>query len=172
MKSQLLKNTSLAALLVSFLVLQPGRVLAATTSTTIAVTNGVINFGAFIVLTGCANCTISISPTGVRSVTGAILLSNINAGSPATFSVTQTCDQSGPAPKCNGFTQGAVATAVLPAGGVNMTLSAFTFSPALPLTGSPPSITGAVSVGATLTIPSRGTAGTFSGGGFTFTTTP
>ena len=172
MNFQLVKRTFLAALLVCFFTLQPGHVLAATTGTTIAVTSSVINFGAFIVQSACSGCSITISPTGVRSVVGAILLSNTNNGSAATFSVTQGCNNSGQAPKCSGFTQSALATAVLPAGNVNATLSAFTFSPAVPITGSPPSLVGSVSVGATLTFPSRGTAGTFSGGSFTFTTTP
>lgn len=172
MNFQLAKSTSLAVLLVCFYTLQPGRVLATTTSTTIAVTNGAINFGAFVVLPGCSACTVTISSTGVRSSTGAILLSNTNNGGAATFSVTQTCSNSGGAPKCNGFAQSAAASAILLAGGVNMTLSAFTFSPALPLTGAPPTLTGPVSVGATLTIPSQGAAGTYSGGGFTFTTSP
>ena len=170
MKSQLLKSTSLAALLVCFYTLQPGRVLAATTSTTITGA-GVISFGAFVVLPGCSGCSITISPTGVRTVIGAILLSNTNVGSPATFTVSRTCDNGGQNPKCS-FATTAVATAVLPAGGVNMSLSAFTFTPVLdgnpPLTNSPSQM----SVGATLTIPSQGAAGTFSGGGFTFTTTP
>ena len=169
MNFQLLKRTPLAALLVCFYTLQPGHVLAATNSTTIAVTSSVINFGAFIVLAGCANCSITISPTGVRSVVGAILLSNVNVGSAATFSVTQNCQ--GGNPKCTGYIPTAVATAILPAGGVNMTLSAFTFNPPAGPTGAI-GLVNTLSVGATLTIPSQGAAGTFSGGGFTLTTTP
>ena len=172
MNLRLLKNTPVSALLVFFYALLPGHVLAATTAVTIApISGGVINFGSFAVLAGCSNCSITISPAGARSVSGAIVLTSANAGSPATFSVTQTTCPSGN-PKCSGFLpQSVTAPAVLPAGGVNMTLSAFTFSPTVPQTGAQGLVT-VVSVGATLTIPSRGTAGTFSGGGFTYTTTP
>ena len=169
MNLQPLKSASRVALLACFCTLPPGYVLAATNSTTIAVTSSVINFGAFIVLAGCANCSITISPTGVRSVAGAILLSNVNAGSAATFSVTQNCQ--GGNPKCTGYTPTAVATAILPAGGVNMTLSAFTFNPPAGPTGAA-GLVNTLAVGATLTIPSQGAAGTFNGGGFTLTTSP
>ena len=52
-----------------------------------------------------------------------------------------------------------------------MALSAFTFNPPAGPTGAT-GLVNTLSVGATLTIPSQGAAGTFSGGGFTLTTTP
>ena len=91
------------------------------------------------------------------------MLSNVNPGSAATFSVTQVCNGGG----CTAYTTTAAATAALPAGGVSMTLATFTFSQ-----GALVGTVNTLSVGATLTIPNQGTAGTFSGGGFTVTTTP
>ena len=166
MDFQLFKNTTTVSLFVCFCALQPSQVLGRTTSTTIAVTSGVINFGSFAVLPGCANCSITISPAGARRAVGAIVLSNVNPGSAATFSVTQTCNNANPS-GCSVYTAAAAATAALPAGGVAMTLGTFTLSQ-----GALVGTVNTLSVGATLTIPNQGTAGTFSGGGFTVTTTP
>ena len=167
---QTLKSTTIATLLVCFCVLQPGQVRAATTAVTITPISGAINFGSFAVLATCSPCTITIGPTGNRSASAGIVLSSSGPGSAATFTVAQTTCPSGN-PKCTGYTVSAAAASALSAGGVNMTLGAFTFSPTTGPTGAA-GVSNTLSVGATLTIPSRGTAGTFSGGGFTLTTTP
>lgn len=171
MNLRLLENTLISALLVFFYALLPGHVLAATTAVTIAVTSGAINFGSFSVLAGCSNCSITVSPAGVRTVSGAIVLTSAGAGSPATFTVTQSAC-TGANPKCTGYTTAVASPVVFSAGGVNMSLGAFTFSQAAPLTGTNSPVVNTLKVGATLTIPSRPTAGTFSGWGFTLTTTP
>lgn len=142
---------------------QPGSAFAVTQSTAV-VSGGVVNFGSFAVLPGCANCSITITAAGVRSVVGAVILSSANNGSPATFQVTQTCNGGG----CTTYSATAVATAALSGGGVAMTLGTFTFAQ-----GTVAAKVNTLSVGATLTIPSKPTsAGTFSGGGFTVTTSP
>lgn len=152
-----------AAVLVCFCALQPTQVLAKTTSTTIPATSGVIDFGSFAVLPGCANCSVTISATGVRTASGAIVLTSASTGSVAKFSVTQTCNGGG----CTGYTATGAATAPLPAGGIAMTLGTFTFAQDTAVAG-----VNTLSVGATLTIPGQGSAGTFSGGAFSVTTTP
>jgi hypothetical protein len=152
-----------AALLVCFCALQSSQILARTTSTTIPATPGVIDFGSFAVLPGCANCSVTISATGVRTASGAIVLTSASTGSVAKFSVTQTCSGGG----CTVYTASGVANASLPAGGVAMTLGSFTFAQ-----GTVVAKVNTLSVGATLTIPRQGSAGTFSGGAFTVTTTP
>ena len=171
MNFQLLKSTPLAALLVCFWVLQPGQVLARTTKIVITATSGVINFGSFSVLASCSNCSITISPAGVRSVIGGIVLSNLASSSAATFSVAQTCNPGTPS-GCEGYTPVLAATAALPAGGVSMTLGTFTSLQSGGTGNNVSAFTNILSVGATLTIPSQGAAGTFGGGGFTVTTNP
>ena len=167
---QMFKSAAAAILLACFCVLQPCQVWAATTAVTIAPISGVINFGSFTVLATCSSCTITISPGGGRTASAGILLSNSSPFSAATFTVTQTTCPSGN-PKCTGYAVAAAATSALSVGGVNMTLGAFTFNPTVAPTGSAP-LSNTLSVGATLTIPTRPTAGTSSGGGFTLTTTP
>ena len=166
-----LKSTTLVSLFTSFCALQPGQVVAATTAVTITPATGAsINFGSFAVLGTCVNCTITISPTGARSASAGIVLSNSGVGSAATFTVTQTTC-TGPAPKCNGYTILGTSPSPLVAGGVSMTLGAFTFNPTVGPTGAP-GVVNTLSVGATLTIPSKPTAGAFPVGNFTVTTTP
>lgn len=142
--------------------LQPSVALAITQSTAV-VSGGVINFGAFSVLPGCVNCKVIISAAGIRSVVGAVVLSSSNTGSAATFRVTQTCNGGG----CTTYSASAVATSAIAAGGVSMALGTFTFAQSTVVAKI-----NTLSVGATLTIPSRGSGGTFSGGGFTVMTTP
>ena len=168
---QMLKSTTAATLLVCFCALQPGQAQAATTAVTITpATGAAINFGSFAVLGTCSNCTITISPAGFRSASAGIVLSSSNVGSAATFTVTQTTC-TGPAPKCNGYTILGTSPSPLVAGGVSMTLGAFTFNPTVGPTGAP-GVVNTLSVGATLTIPSKPTAGAFPVGNFTVTTTP
>jgi hypothetical protein len=128
--------------------------------TSIVVANGAIDFGSFAVLPACSNCTVTISPSGARTASGGIVLTSANPGRAATFTVTQTGSASGYAAA---FTPTSVAQTN---GGVVMTLGNFTTaqSPALP--------PNTLSVGATLTIASSGTAGSYTGWSYTVTTTP
>lgn len=144
--------------------LWPNAILAKTQSITLAATNSVIDFGSFSVLPSCTNCTITVSPAGVRTASAGIVLTSAKPGQAAAYTVTPTCNSG----TCTAYT--AVVTpssASLPAGGVTMTVGSFTLQQSATL---PPNT---LSVGATLTIPSSGsTAGTYSGAAFTITTTP
>lgn len=130
-------------------------------TTAIAATNSVIDFGSFAVLASCSNCTVTISPTGARTASGGIVLTAANPGRAAAYSVTEGgCS-------CKAYTAAFTPTSVpATAGGVQMTVGAFTTSQSATL---PPNT---LSVGATLTIASRGAAGTYSPWTFTLTTTP
>lgn len=157
------KNKIAAGLLICSVGWWPVAVSSKTISTSIVATNSVIDFGSFSVLSSCANCSITISPAGVRTATAGIVLTSANPGRAATYSVTATCNAGG----CTAYT--AVVTpsaATLPAGGVTMTVDTFTLQQSTTL---PPNT---LSVGAKLTIPSSGTAGTYNGAAFTVTTTP
>jgi hypothetical protein len=127
---------------------------------TIVVVNAAIDFGSFAVLPACSNCSVTISPNGLRTASGAIVLTSANPGRAASFTVTQV----GGSP---GYTAALTPTSVAQTnGGVVMTLGNFTTaqSPALP--------PNTLSVGATLTIASSGTAGSYTGWTYTVTTTP
>lgn len=138
----------------------PGPAYAAQASTAVAATAQKLDFGTFSVLPSCANCTITMSTAGVRTATGGVILSSTNPGKPGTFSVT-----------CNNGSctwNGAVSLSpTIAAGGVTMTVGAFTTAKAGANTPS------TLTVGATLTIPNSGSAaGTYTSTNYTVTTTP
>lgn len=123
-----------------------------------------LNFGSFVVLSTCSNCTVTISPAGVRSASAGILLMNTATGTAAAFSATGT--------SCGSCTYAVTTPAPSPvsilSGGVTMTVNSYTFSQT---SAAAPNI---LHVGATLTIPSSGaTPGTFtSTSSYTVTTNP
>lgn len=159
-----LKYRLALALLVASVACLPNTVLAKMTSLAIAqTTDGVIDFGSFAVLPSCANCTVTISPSGARTFSGGIVLTSANPGRAASFTTTPTCNGGG----CAGYTAAVTPnSASLPAGGVTMTVSAFTLQQSATL---PPNT---LTVGATLTIPSSASAGSYTGAAFLITTTP
>ena len=134
---------------------------AKTVTFNIAATNAVINFGSFAVLPSCANCSITISASGVRTATAGIVLTSANPGQAASYSMTATCNGQG----CDPYTAPAITptSASLPAGAVTMRVDTFTFL----ATGALPNVT--MGVGAKLTIPSSPSAGTYTGAAFTLT---
>ena len=133
---------------------------AKTVGVTVTATNAVISFGSFAVLPSCANCSITISPSGARTATAGILLTSANPGQAASYSVVATCNGQG----CDPYTAAVTPTsAALPAGAVSMTVGTFTLLPSGPL----PNFT--MGVGATLTIPSSPSAGTYTGASFMLT---
>ena len=139
---------------------------AKTTSSTLTAGVG-LDFGSFAVLPSCSNCTITISPTGVRTASAGIVLTSANPGSAGTYSYAATCNN-GPPSGCQAYTTAITPTTVtISAGGVTMTVGNFTTQQSSSI---PPNT---LSVGATLTIPSSGsTAGTYTSGSFLITTTP
>lgn len=145
--------------------LQPGAVFANIQTVTIG--SGVIDFGSFAVLPGCANCTVTIdATTGARNFTGAIVLTSANTGTKASLPVTVTCNNGGGG--CGTYViNGVTSNGPASAGGVTMTLGNFTFSQTAIVNKA-----NTIFVGATLTITSRPSAGTFNVGGFTVNTTP
>lgn len=133
---------------------------AKTVSVTVTATNAVINFGSFAVLPSCANCSITISPSGARTATAGIVLTSANPGQAASYSVSATCNGQG----CDAYSSAITPTsATLTGGGVTMTVGTFTLQPS----GTLPNFT--MGVGATLTIPSSPTAGTYTGASFMLT---
>jgi hypothetical protein len=136
-------------------------IASAAPKTTIVPANGAIDFGSFAVLPACSNCSVTISPTGVRTASGGIVLTSANPGRAATFSVTEGgCS-------CKAYAAALTPTSVAQTkGGVVMTLGNFTTAQNATL---PPNT---LSVGATLTIAGRGTAGSYAGWTYTVTTTP
>ena len=133
---------------------------AKTTALTVTATNAVISFGSFAVLPSCANCTVTISPSGVRTASAGIVLTSANPGQAASYQVVATCNGQA----CDPHTQAITPTsAALPAGAVSMTVGTFTLLASGPL----PNFT--MGVGATLTIPSSPSAGTYTGASFILT---
>ena len=123
-----------------------------------------LNFGSFVVLNSCSSCTITISPSGVRTASSGIVLLGGAAGSAAAFSATGT--------PCSGgcsyvVTTPAPASVTISAGAVAMTVGSYTYS-------QNPSVTpNTLYVGATLRIPSGGaTPGSYTSGSYTITTNP
>jgi hypothetical protein len=118
-----------------------------------------LDFGTFAVLPSCNNCSITISPAGVRSRTaGIVILSSKNNGRPAKFSVS--CNKS----NCS-YTPSISGAPAISAGGVTMTMGSYSFSK------SPATLPSTLSVGATLTIPNAGVAlGTYTSTVFTLST--
>ena len=133
---------------------------ARTRSITVTATNAVINFGSFAVLPSCANCSITISPSGTRTATAGIVLTSANPGQAASYSVVATCNGSSCDPYSSAITP---TSATLAAGAVTMTVGTFTLQPS----GALPNFT--MAVGARLTIPSSPTAGTYTGAAFMLT---
>ena len=124
-----------------------------------------LNFGSFAVLNSCSSCTITISPSGVRTASSGIVLLGGAAGSAAAFSATGTACGSG----CtyNVITTPAPASVTISAGAVTMTVGSYTSSQ------SPLFTPNILYVGATLTIPSSGaTPGSYTSGSYTITTSP
>ena len=124
-----------------------------------------LNFGSFAVLNSCSSCTITISPTGVRTASSGIVLLGGAASSAAAFSATGTGCNGGCA--YNVITTPPPASVAISAGAVTMTVGSYTYSPGPLVT---PNI---LYVGATLTIPSSGaTPGSYTSGSYTITTSP
>ena len=133
---------------------------AKTQSITVTATNAVINFGSFAVLPSCANCSITISPSGARTATAGIVLTRANPGQAASYSVVAVCNAQG----CDAYSSAITPTAAtLTAGAVTMTVDTFTLLPS----GALPNFT--MGVGAKLTIPSSPSAGTYTGAAFMLT---
>lgn len=139
---------------------------ARTTSSTLTA-GASLDFGSFAVLPSCSNCTITISPTGVRTASAGVVLTSANPGSAGTYSYTATCNNGNPA-GCQAYAEAVTPTSTtILAGGVTMTVGNFTTQQSSSI---PPNT---LSVGATLTIPSSGaTAGTYTSTSFLITTTP
>lgn len=134
---------------------------AKTQSITVTATNAVINFGSFAVLPSCANCSITISPSGARTATAGIVLTSADPGQAASYAVAARCVGAG---GCDPYSAAVTPTsATLVAGAVTMTVDTFTLQP----NGSLPNFT--MGVGARLTIPSNPGAGTYTGATFTLT---
>lgn len=133
---------------------------AKTTGVTVVATNAVVSFGSFAVLPSCANCSITISPSGVRTATPGIVLTSANPGQAGSYSVTLVCNGQGCDPYSSAITP---TSATLSAGGVTMTVDTFTLQPS----GASPNFT--MGVGARLTIPSSPSAGTYTGAAFMLT---
>jgi hypothetical protein len=88
------------------------------------------------------------------------VLTSADPGRAASYSVAATCNGQG----CDPYTQAVTPTsATLPAGAVSMTVGTFTLLASGPL----PNFT--MGVGATLTIPSSPSAGTYTGASFMLT---
>lgn len=133
---------------------------ARTQSITVTATQSVVNFGSFAVLPSCANCSITISPSGARTATAGIVLTSASPGQAASYSVVAVCNGQG----CDPYTSAITPTsATITAGGVTMTVDTFTLQPS----GALPNFT--MGVGARLTIPSNPGAGTYTGATFMLT---
>ncbi|MDO8300560.1 DUF4402 domain-containing protein [Lacisediminimonas sp.] len=132
-------------------------------TSTITYVNG-IDFGDFSVLGSCANCEITINPsTGARTATSGVILRSTNVGTRAQFNVTMTnCGGS----NCSYTESVTPASLSIATAGGTMTVLSFT-STQTAMTAK----ANTIYVGATLRIPSVGvTAGTYSSGNFTVTT--
>jgi hypothetical protein len=104
-----------------------------------------LDFGTFVVLPSCVNCSITMNPNGTRTATPGIVLSSKSTGRPAQFSVG--CNN----PSCT-YAVSIPGTFNLAAGGITMSVGSFTSSKSSATTPS------MLSVGAKLTIPSSGSA--------------
>lgn len=118
-----------------------------------------LDFGSFVVLPSCSNCTITITSTGARSASTGIVLTSKNVGKAASFSVT--CNNTTCA-----YTVSPVTTVSMPAGGVTMSVSTFTS------VRTPTSTPSTLTVGAKLTIPGPGSTPNNYSKTFTITTSP
>ena len=138
---------------------------------TVVPLNSGIQFGSFVVLPSCANCTITVSTAGVRTASAGVLLATGGAPSAASFTVSSTGANNNNKAQYTVIAPVAATPAVnMAAGGVTMTVGTFTSAQApVPTKLSP---TNTLFVGATLTIPNSGaTAGNHSTS-FNVTTNP
>jgi hypothetical protein len=151
-------STALQLALFSCVALAPPAAHAQTKVVTPVLTQ-TLDFGTFAVLPSCNNCTITISPAGVRTPTaGIVILSSKNNGRPAKFTVTCNTGSCTYTPTVSGAPS-------MNAGGVTLSMGTFTFSK------SPTNTTSTLSVGARLTIPNKNAAvGTFTSTAFTLAT--
>jgi hypothetical protein len=140
------------------LLLAPQAAQAAADKITVALVQN-LDFGTFVVLPSCVNCSITMNPDGTRTATPGIVLSSKSTGRPAQFSVG--CNN----PSCP-YTVTLTTSVSMAAGGVNMTVGTFTNSK------SPATTPSVLSVGGKLTIPTSGGAvGTYTSPTFMVTTT-
>jgi 3D (Asp-Asp-Asp) domain-containing protein len=142
------------------LLLAPHTAQGAPNRTTISAPTQTLDFGSFVVLPTCINCSITISASGVRTASGGIVLTSNNTGRPAKFNVG--CNNGACA-----YTAAITSSVNMAAGGVTMIVGTFSNSQSAPAT---PNV---LSVGGKLTIPSAGSAvGTYTSSNFFVTTTP
>lgn len=115
-----------------------------------------IDFGRFVARTGG---TITVSPSGGRSSTGAVLLLNSPSAGPAVFSVGKS--NGGATNKAVAITLPANGSIRMTSGANSMPLSAFVTSPATILTVPNGGLT--LSVGATMTVAANQPRGNYTG---------
>ncbi len=118
-----------------------------------------LDFGAFVVLPSCNNCTIDMTDTGQRTAgPGIVLMDNINMGKAGQLNVT-----------CNNtvcpFTMSTPAGVTMSAGGVNLGVGSYI------VTRTSTSTPSTISVGGRLTIPRSGSTPNSYTKNFTFTIT-
>jgi hypothetical protein len=119
-----------------------------------------LDFGPFVVLPSCSNCSITVPLTGPRTATaGIVLIDKLGSGALGQFSVT--CNSA----SCS-FTVSTPAAVTMSAGGVNMTVGGYTVTRTSTTTPS------TVSVGGTLTIPRSGSLPNTYTKTFTLVTSP
>lgn len=119
-----------------------------------------LDFGAFVVLPSCSNCTITVPTVGARTASpGIVLMDNLNSGKPALFNVT--CNTT----PCS-FSVSTPAGVTMSAGGVNMTVGAYVVTRTA--TATPSTMT----IGGMLTIPGSGSLPGSYLKNFTVITTP
>jgi hypothetical protein len=123
----------------------------------IALTNSrSLDFGRFVARTGG---TITVSPTGARSSTGAVVLLNSPSAGAAVFNISK--GNGGGANKAVAITLPANGSIRMTSGSNNMPLSAFVTSPATILAVPVSGVT--LSVGATMTVAANQPRGTYTG---------
>lgn len=119
-----------------------------------------LDFGAFVVLPSCSNCTITVPLTGPRTASpGIVLMNNINSGKVAQFNVT--CNNTPCA-----FTVSTPAGVTMSAGGVNLAVGSYV------VTRTSTSTPSTISMGGTLTIPRNGSLPNTYARNFTVITSP
>lgn len=142
------------------LLLAPHAAQAAANKTTISAPTQTLDFGTFVVLPSCSNCSITMSASGLRTASAGIVLTSKNTGRPAQFNVG--CNNGACA-----YTMTITSSVNMSAGGVTMTVGTFSNSQSSPAT---PNV---LSVGGRLTIPSAGSlVGTYTSSNFSVTTNP
>lgn len=153
--------TRLRSCLLALLMCLPIASLAQGVST-ITFVNG-IDFGEFSVLGSCANCEITINPsTGARTATSGVILRPANVGTRAQFNVSMSnCGNN-----C-AYTESVTPSSLsIATPGGSMTVLSFTSTQTTMAAKK-----NIIYVGATLRIPSVAvTAGTYTSGNFTVTT--